>query len=101
MAVALSLSDSVGGPPGASMALSETASLMLTTSCTVWPVSANTACEVVIEATFERQIDPDPNGALSALAKSTATLRWSVITAPPELTTLISRFGVCWPEETV
>ena len=51
--------------------------------------------------TFSGESIPIPNGALSALAKSTATLRWSVITAPPELTTLISRFGVCWPEETV
>jgi hypothetical protein len=55
---------------------------------------------VVIEATFSGESISIPNGALSALAKSTATWRWSVITAPPELTVVISRFGVCWPEET-
>jgi hypothetical protein len=99
-AVPPSLSDSVGSPK-ASMVSSSTASLMLTASCTVCPVSANTACEVVVAETLSGDSIPSSSGALSAAEKSTAVPWLSVMTAPPGLTVGISRFGVCWPEETV
>ncbi len=74
---------------------------MLTARCTACPVLANTACEVVTADTMSGESIPSPSGALSAAEKSTAVPWLSVMTAPPELTVVISRFGVCWPEETV